>query len=197
MSYRSSEAYDFSLFEPQVVQPDIKKTERAPKKADAPKRDASRSNNTKKKQSAAVRRASEGLAKATINEERNVKECVVNAAIIKAVAFVAVCTSLLVVYLALAGANYSVKKQISAKNNQISVAQSEYVRLSSELSSLIATDRIEYLAENALGMCKADSQQIDYFTRNNGDRIVVSGEKVTDNGSQIVNKIKELIAYIL
>ncbi len=191
MSYRSSEAYDFSLFEPQVVQPDKQNPERAPKK------DASQKNKAKKNQSASVRRASDGLAKVSINEERDVKEHVVNAAIVKAVAFAAVCTSLLVVYLALAGANYSVKKQISAKNNEIAVAQSEYVRLSSELSSLIATDRIEYLAENALGMCKADSQQIDYFTRNNGDQIVVSGEKVTDNGSQIVNKIKELIAYIL
>ncbi len=196
MAYTSSEAYDFSLFEPQIIETEVQ-PQKTPKRDAAPKK----SNPQRKKQtqhkSQMMTAVSNAAEKVSLNEERKIEEAVINIKYVKAACFGLVCAVLLVISLSLTASNYSVEKQIASVNNEIKIAQSEQVRLSAERSSLIATDRIENLAENVLGMSKAEGQQIDYITRNSGDQITFSGSRTLDEGSQLVGKIKELIAYIL
>lgn len=88
------------------------------------------------------------------------------------------------------------ERQIANVESQLSIAESENVRLNAELSSKISTDKIEDYAENVLGMVKAENYQISYIDLSKGDRIVVSGNKTVNDGSEFSNKIKELVAYI-
>lgn len=174
--YMGSEAYDFSLFEPQVIE---KPKTTVKKQTPTPKKDTSvkiRGMNQ------TVKRQSEHTA--------------VNPAVVKALLFCLVGCVCLVVTLMLQARSNELSKQISSIENKISIAQSESVRLNAQLSNRISTDKIETYAEDVLGMVKAESYQISYIDLSEGDKIVVSGDKTTEDKNDTARKIKELFAYI-
>ncbi len=186
MVYRGTEAYDFSLFEPQVIEEPKKqnKNNRQPKRNTAPVRKTA----VKKSNVAEV------IDNLQYEAERNAKSVAIPTAIKKIMCFAVVCVSLMVVLLVLQTKNDNVLSEISNVQKGIEIAQGENVRLNAELSSMIASDRIEEYAENELGMVKAESYQIHYIDLSEGDEIVVSGDKTL--GETEENKLKTLFAYI-
>ncbi len=196
MAYRSSEAYDLSLFEPQVIeQPQKKEPVKEPKRHNAPPNAPRRK--AKKKKTLLVKLVRWVLNKAEIKDEREFQAVQINTKVLKTAAFVLVCLSLIAVSVSLSVQDYSVQKQISERQAQIDLARDEHVRLSAQHSSLTAENRVEDLAENALGMVKVDSRQVIYFTRTSGDEITMSGDKIVDSEEEFASKIKTLVAYIL
>lgn len=185
MVYRGTEAYDFSLFEPQVIEePKKQNNNRQPKRNTAPVRKTST-------RTADVTRAINNLQ---YEAERNAKSVAIPSAVKKIMCFCAVCVSLMVVLLVMQTKNDNLTAEISAVQNDIKIAQGENVRLNAELNSMIASDRIEEYAETELGMVKAESYQINYIDLSEGDEIVVSGEKTLAEKEE--NKLKSLFAYI-
>ena len=199
MSYRGTEAYDFSLFEPQVIEQPNKQQSRkrvatsegAPARKQAPAR----------KKTLATKR--EPIAHNVIELvdshqaviERNASTTVVPVALKKAMCFFVVCLMMLAVNLVLQTKYDTLSNEITAIQNEIDIVEGENVRLNAELSSKISSDKVENYAENVLGMVKAENYQISYIDLSEGDEIVVSGDKSMDN-SEFSSKIKELIAYI-
>lgn len=53
--------------------------------------------------------------------------------------------------------------EVTALNNELTLAQAENVRLQSELEGKISAKNVEDYAENVLGMKKIDSSQIKYI----------------------------------
>ncbi len=186
MVYRGTEAYDFSLFEPQVIEEPKKqnKTSGQPKRNNAP----ARKNASKK---ANVTKVINDLQ---YESERDAKSVAIPATVKKIMCFCALCVSLMVVLLVMQTKNDNLMTEISSVQSEIKIAQGENVRLNAELNSMIASDRIEEYAENELGMVKAESYQINYIDLSEGDEIVVSGEKTL--GEKEENKLKALFAYI-
>ncbi len=67
-------------------------------------------------------------------------------------------------------------ESITGLNEQLSILQSETIRLNNELASKTSTESVEnYAAEN--GMQKAESYQVGYFTVDGGERIEVPTEE--------------------
>lgn len=205
MAYRGTEAYDFSLFEPQVIeQPNKQQSRRrmpvsngAPARKQVPaKRQA-----PARKTAPVVRR--EPLAHNVIElvdshqivVERNSQTAIVPSALKKAMCFFVVCLMMLAVNIVLQTKYDTLSNEITAIQNEIDIVEGENVRLNAELNSKISSDKVENYAENILGMVKAESYQINYIDLSEGDEIVVSGNKSMDN-SEFTGKIKELIAYI-
>ncbi len=186
MVYRGTEAYDFSLFEPQVIEEPKKqnKTNGQPKRNAAPvRKPASKKTNVSK----------------VINDiqyeaERDAKSVAIPAVVKKIMCFCVLCVSLMVVLLVMQTKNDNLTTEIASVQSDIKIAQGENVRLNAELNSMIASDRIEEYAENELGMVKAESYQINYIDLSEGDEIVVSGEKTL--GEKEESKLKTLFAYI-
>ena len=114
----------------------------------------------------------------------------------KALCFVAVCVSLLVVLLVMDTRCDELIGEIATMENQIAIAKGENVRLNAELSSMVSTDKIESYAEDVLGMVKAENYQISYIDLSGTDEILVSGDKSVGDSGDFSGKIKELIAYI-
>ena len=185
MVYRGTEAYDFSLFEPQVIEEPKKQN----KTDSRPKRNAPVRKTAVKKSNVA-----EVIDNLQYEAERNAKSVAIPTAVKKIMCFAAVCVSLMVVLLVLQTKNDNLLTEISNVQKGIEIAQGENVRLNAELNSLIASDRIEEYAENELGMVKAESCQINYIDLSEGDEIVVSGDKTL--GETEENKLKTLFAYI-
>ncbi|MBR4286154.1 MAG: cell division protein FtsL [Clostridia bacterium] len=186
MVYRGTEAYDFSLFEPQVIEEPKKqnKTSRQPKRNNAPVRKAA----AKKTEVTKVINDLQYVA------QRDAKNVAIPTTVKKIMCFCALCVSLMVVLLVMQTKNDNLMTEISTVQSEIKIAQGENVRLNAELNSMIASDRIEEYAENELGMVKAESYQINYIDLSEGDEIVVSGEKTL--GEKEENKLKTLFAYI-
>ncbi len=217
MAYRGSEAYDFSLFEPQVIEQPKKQPNNTSRKNTAmPKKTAS-----SKGQATAVKKTTSAHMGNTapqrrmapsaepvrknvvklvdeyqVEVNRQVEKITVPVSIKKAMCFAVVCLSLVAVLLVMNTRCDSLMNEISDVQSQIQIAEGENVRLNAELSSKIATDKIENYAEDVLGMVKAENYQIDYIDLSNGDEILVSGGKTLTDSSQLSGKIKELIAYI-
>lgn len=199
MAYIGSEAYDFSLFEPKVIE--------QPKKAvtsgknnvrrsssagnTAPKRDVERRPATK--QNNVVKLVNEHQ----ITVDRNSRSAVVPVTVKKAIAFACVCFSLMIVLLVLQTKNDMVNTEIAQIEKNIEIAKSENVRLNAELSSLIASDKIDTYAVEELGMIKAESHQISYIDLSEEDGIVLSGDKTVSEEEEEtwVGKLKALFAY--
>ena len=219
MAYRGSEAYDFSLFEPQVIeQPKkqqprkvsntrtavkspakkpVNKSKKAPPKATAtaPARTAVKKPVAPK--TAPVKKNVIDLVEShRVEIDREVQTATVPDSVKKALCFAMVCVSLVVVLLVMQTKNDTLISEISAMESQIDIAEGENVRLNAELSSKISTDKIENYAENVLGMVKAESYQISYIDLSEGDEILVSGDKTLSDKSALSGKIKELFAYI-
>lgn len=233
MAYRGSEAYDFSLFEPQVIQQPkqqprkannaksadlsrkgsaqksnaVKKT--APK-SNAVKNTAPKSNVVKKTNSGSTAPKKAPAPKTAPNRkplvslmdsyglevERNAQTLAVPSSVKKFFCFAVVCTFLLVVLLVMNARCDVLMSEIADIENQIEIAEGENVRLNAELSSKISTDKIDEYAVDVLGMVKAENYQIYYVDLSEGDEIVLSGEKTTQEEPEVTNKIKELFAYI-
>lgn len=208
MAYRGSEAYDFSLFEPQVIE--------QPKQA--PRRDAGRGSSVKRASShnAAPKKAapaqnrpapqrrpaqkkSGGIHIADNYQytiERKTSTAAVPAAVKKAMVFACFCFAMLTVLLVMQTKSDMLMTEISSVQSDIEIAEGERVRLNAELSSMISSDKIENYAENVLGMVKAESYQVSYVDLSEGDEIVFSGDKSVDETGDLSSKLKSLFAYL-
>lgn len=199
MAYNSSEAYDFSLFEPQVIEYPNKKQTKAPAKAKNAKKPQKSRATTKK---SAPRRAQNengivsSLKDYQVEVERDAQTAKIPDYAVKLVCFALVCAVLVVFYLMQNTKCDTLISEISAMESQIEIEKGETVRLNAELSSKISTDKIEDYAENVLGMVKAENYQINYIDLSEGDQILISGDKTANGESELTGKIKELIAYI-
>lgn len=174
--YTGSEAYDFSLFEPQVIEKP-KTTQK--KQAPEPKKD----------NSVKIRGMNQTV-------KRQSQHATVNPAVVNALLFCLIGCVCLVATLMLEARSNELSKQISSIENQISIAHGESVSLNAQLSSRVSTDKIETYAEEVLGMVKAESYQISYIDLSEGDKVVVSGDKTVESKNSTEQKIKELFAYI-
>lgn len=185
--YMGSEAYDFSLFEPQIIESPKRNTQSVPKKS--VKRANENVAQPKKKSVAAAKGMQQTVARDSLS-------VAVSNAVKKALAFGVFCCLCLVATLVMESQCNELDKQISAVQSNIEIAESEAVRLNAQLSSKISSDEIEDYVENVLGMVKAESYQISYIDLSEGDEIVVSGDKTVGGDSDFSGKIKELFAYI-
>ena len=188
MVYRGTEAYDFSLFEPQVIEQPKKqnKTGADPKKTKAPvRKTAPRKSNVVKV-----------IDNYQYEVERNAQKTAIPAVVKKVMCFCVICFSMVVVLLIMQTKCDTLMTEIAAVQNEIKIAEGENVRLNAELSTLMASDKIENYAENVLGMVKAESYQISYIDLSEGDEIVVSGDKTLADKQDAKGKLKALFAYI-
>ncbi len=89
-------------------------------------------------------------------------------------------------------------RQIQSKKNELSVAQSENVRLSMKLDSMISLKNVEDYAQNNLGMVKMESHQIEYIDLSGEDKAVVSGNKSkkseSKNKASFISRLKEYMS---
>lgn len=69
--------------------------------------------------------------------------------------------------------------QISKLDAEISQTQSENVRLTAELGSMMSADKIQEYAVSVLGMQQAERYQIHYFEDRDGDKVVVADGKLS------------------
>lgn len=185
--YRGTEAYDFSLFEPMVVeQPKKNNKTEAPSKRKAPA----------KKQAHKNGNVSKVLDNYQCTVERKTQSAGIPVAVKKAMCFCLVCFCMMVALLVMQTRCDTLMSEIADTQSQIKIAQSENVRLNAELSSMMSSDKVEDYAENVLGMVKAESYQISYIDLSEGDEIVVSGDKSLDNDSPDTSNLKTLLAYI-
>ncbi len=69
--------------------------------------------------------------------------------------------------------------QISKLDSEISQTQSENVRLTAELGSMMSADKIQEYAVSVLGMQQAERYQIHYFEDRDGDKVVVADGKLS------------------
>lgn len=205
MAYNSSEAYDFSLFEPQIIEYPVKKPQQSTKR-DA-KRPQSGKKATSKKKTAPHKRTitrEEAVGSSVSSKikdfqtevERDAKTTSFPEYGKKLLCFIVVCAILIVTYLVLNTKYDTLLNEISVVESEIQIQKGENVRLNAELSSMLSTDKVENYAENVLGMVKAENYQVSYIDLSEGDCVVVSGGKSADGGSDLGGKIKELFAYI-
>ena len=82
-----------------------------------------------------------------------------------------------------------VATQISRIENEIKVAESEKIRLQSELGEKTAVSNLKEYAELTLGMVKLENYKITYLQSNEGNRVVISGGKSYDD--TLWDKIKK------
>ncbi len=196
--YRGSEAYDISLFEPRVIEQPKKQQSRSgntgttakPRKKAAPQKQVA------KKISPVKDNAVTLLNNHQVEINREEQKTAIPVSVKKALCFVAVCVSLLVVLLVMDTRCDELIGEIATMENQIAIAKGENVRLNAELSSMVSTDKIESYAEDVLGMVKAENYQISYIDLSGTDEILVSGDKSVGDSGDFSGKIKELIAYI-
>ncbi len=199
MAYRGSEAYDFSLFEPQIIEQPKKQQPRTAKPAGTavkPQKKAPSRKQVVKTTTAVKENAINFLDNYQVEVERSAQQASVPVSVKKALCFVAVCVSLVVTLLVMNTRCDTLMNEISTVESQIEIAKGENVRLNAELSSIISTDKIENYAENVLGMVKAENYQISYIDLSEGDEILLSGDKTVSGESELSGKIKELFAYI-
>lgn len=91
----------------------------------------------------------------------------------------------------------SLTREINDLEEQIIIEEAEGVRLKSELAAMVSTEKIEYYAEEVLGMVKAESNQITYIDLSEGDKIVVSGDKVPGEESKVVKALNSLVTSLV
>lgn len=209
MAYRGSEAYDFSLFEPQVIEQParVSKSARsagkgaqvkhasantAPRRANAPQRKAAPQRKPVQRRS----NVSHIVDNYQQTVERKTSSAVIPAPVKKAMCFACFCFAMLTVLLMMQTKCDMLMTDIAGVQRDIEIAEGEHVRLNAELSSMISSDKIENYAENVLGMVKAESYQISYIDLSEGDEIVVSGDKSTEESSDFATKLKALFAYL-
>lgn len=190
MVYRETEAYDFSLFEPQVVEQPKKQ---GAKKAKSAKKAASAKKTTQKTKQHTSAKVIDNYQ---YEVERDAQKLSIPSSLKKAMCFGLVCFAMMIALLVMHTKCDTLMTEIATVQSSIDIAHGENVRLNAELSSMIATDKIEEYAVNELGMVKAESYQINYIDLSEGDEIVVSGDKTVSDNESGESKIKTLFAYI-
>jgi cell division protein FtsL len=89
---------------------------------------------------------------------------------------------------------------INDLQKQLTVLQSEKIRLTDELASKTSIKSVEEYAYDVLGMQKIESSQIQYIESENSDKAVVAEDKkinfLEEVGSAIVNFFTQL-AYLV
>lgn len=79
----------------------------------------------------------------------------------------------------------SLTSEAATLRNKISVAESENVRLTMQLSSAFSREKVEAYAVSQLGMCKLERYQIHYFfDRDGSDKVVVANGKEVKGSAQ-------------
>jgi len=181
---KGSMAYDLSMFEPPKTNPP-KKTEQTKKQP------AKKSRKRKTKQPYLERK---GLT-ATVN--RQAKEVTINKkAVFQLMAPLLVCLVCLPALLMAKADINELNQQIADIEAQIEIQEGESVRLNAELSGMLSSAKIEEYAENVLGMVKAESYQISYIDLSEGDKIIVSGNKIPGEAGNLSKKLEQLVAKI-
>ena len=89
--------------------------------------------------------------------------------------------------------------EVTIKTNdlrqELSMAESENVRMSMELNSKVTLDKVEKYATEQLGMVKLESYQIKYVDISEGNKTILSGNKVVGVDDQKTT-FKQMLAYI-
>ncbi len=165
--YNTTEAYDLSLFEEQIVKQKIEPIRIKKEPPQQKRNDAGRKNTD---YALKIRVA------------------------LKASVFAVVCLTCIALMLFGRAQSDELSREITKLENDIKIAQGENVRLNTALNSLISADRVEAYAEDVLKMVKAENYQITYINMSKGDMIVLSGDK-TDLKEKLAVKLKELFAY--
>lgn len=211
-NYTGSSAYDLSLFEPQVVQPRSVREAEPVRRQQAKKpvsKKAAAKKTTKKpvkkvnsapaqavRKSSTVKRAIDTVDSYQHTVVRESKSAAVSPVLIKFMAVALCLFSVVLVRLFMYAEGDKLDAEINAMQNKISIAESETVRLSAELNSMIDTQKTIEYAETKLGMVKAENYQITYIDLSEGDEFVVAGEKEVDGKGEFASEIKSLFAYI-
>ena len=86
-------------------------------------------------------------------------------------------------------------RQIADQNSVLEIAQSENVRLKSELESKMSLKNVEEYAEKVLGLQKLDSSQIRYV-KTQTDDIIEIPEEDENLFTKIKNKFEGFVEYI-
>lgn len=89
--------------------------------------------------------------------------------------------------------------QISEKHQEITILDSEYVRLSAELEASTSMKSLESSAIDELGLTKIDGSQVEYMNLAGNDKIEVahvgSGFIIAQWWESLINAIKEYIPF--
>jgi cell division protein FtsL len=88
----------------------------------------------------------------------------------------AVLLAVLCAQISVGARKYEINRQINEIENEISVAKSENVRLSSVLSNYISISEVEEYATKILGMKKLESYQIEYIDLSGEEGVIYSEE---------------------
>ncbi len=203
MAYRGSEAYDFSLFEPQVIEQPARVSKSAKNAGKGAQVKRVSANTAPQRKTVPQRKPVQKKSNVTHivdnyqqTVERKASSAVIPSPVKKAMCFACFCFAMLTVLLVMQTRCDTLMSEIAGVQRDIEIAEGENVRLNAELSSMISSDKIENYAENVLGMVKAESYQISYIDLSEGDEIVVSGDKTTEETTGITTKLKSLFAYI-
>ncbi len=86
-------------------------------------------------------------------------------------------------------------RQISAQNELLEIAQSENVRMKSELEGRMTLKNVEEYAEKVLGLQKLDNSQIKYVETQTDDIVEILDEN-KNIFTKIVDKFEEFMEYI-
>ena len=215
--YGDSSAYDFSLFEPQA---DINKNHSGERNIYKTKKTYAKEQKAYYYDGNAVRkpkaepeiktepeRKTEPARKKARKEEvvygefqhsvkRESKAVQVSPYLKRAIVYGAIVVSLIFSLLVMNSKNDKIAVEISDIDTKIAVADGEIVKLNSEISSRFSAEKVEKYAENVLGMVKAENYQISYLDLSDGDKVVVSGDKKVKEKKTILQKVKDVFAYI-
>ena len=181
--YRGTEAYDLSLFEPQVVK------QPTPLRGDA-KETLEAFEETAKKQRSEEEKKARSRAESARREKVAAQR-----RLVRAVSFITLALTCMTFLIMARAQTDELTRQIAAVEAQIRTAQSENVRLNTVMNSMVSIDRVETYAEEVLGMVKAQRSQITYIDMSKGDAVMLSGGK-SESEETVAAKVKELFAYM-
>lgn len=78
-----------------------------------------------------------------------------------------------------------INRDISNKEYEIELAQSDSIKLNNALSSMISINNVEDYAANVLGMVKVQDYQVVYVDLSSNDSVVVANGEQTDQSAVI------------
>ncbi|MBR5320955.1 MAG: hypothetical protein IKU41_03855 [Clostridia bacterium] len=78
-----------------------------------------------------------------------------------------------------------INRDITNKEYEIELAQSDSVKLNNTLSSMISINNVEDYAANVLGMVKVQDYQVVYVDLSSSDSVVVANGRQTDESDVI------------
>ena len=79
-----------------------------------------------------------------------------------------------------------INRDISNKEYEIELAQSDSVKLNNTLSAMVSMNNVEDYAANVLGMVKVQDYQVVYVDLSSNDSVVVANGEQTDQ-SNVIN----------